>query len=96
MTAPVFAFLAFNGAFALWHVPSFYDAALNRELLHTLEHGSFFGAAVLMWWPILSPMSELPRLPLGFQAFYLFLALHPAKDHRGAHHVCQRGAVSHV
>ena len=79
VTSPVFAFLAFNGAFALWHVPSFYDAALNRELLHTLEHGSFFGAAVLMWWPILSPMSELPRLPLGFQAFYLFLLSIPQK-----------------
>ncbi len=79
VTAPVFAFLVFNGAFALWHVPSFYDAALNQELLHTLEHGSFFGAAVLMWWPILSPMSELPRLPLPFQTFYLFLLSIPQK-----------------
>lgn len=78
-TRPLFAFLAFNGAFALWHVPSFYDAALQDGWLHRLEHGIFFGTAVLMWWPILSPMSELPRLAVPFQVFYLFVLSIPQK-----------------
>jgi putative membrane protein len=32
-----------------WHLPDMYDAALNNELLHVLEHVSFFGTAVLFW-----------------------------------------------
>lgn len=79
VTAPVFAFLVFNGAFALWHVPSFYDAALQQAWLHRLEHGVFLSTAVLMWWPILSPMSELPRLLVPFRVFYLFMLSIPQK-----------------
>jgi putative membrane protein len=39
----------------LWHLPGPYDAALRSGLLHDVEHGLFFGAAVLFWWPVLSP-----------------------------------------
>ncbi len=30
-------------------------------------------SGVLNWWPVLSPMPELPRLPLPGQILYLFL-----------------------
>ena len=32
-----------------WHMPALYEAALAHEPLHVVEHGSFFGAAVLFW-----------------------------------------------
>ena len=29
--------------------------------------------ATLMWWPVMSPLPELPRLPYGLGMLYLFL-----------------------
>src|SRR5258707_9654153 len=40
---------------------------------HIEEHLCFMVAATLMWWPILSPMPELPRLSYPLQMLYLFL-----------------------
>jgi len=33
-----------------WHDPSVYNAALRNELVHDLEHFSFFGIGMLYWW----------------------------------------------
>ena len=33
----------------------------------------FLAASVLMWWPVLSPLPELPRLSYPGQMLYLFL-----------------------
>ena len=33
----------------------------------------FFATATLTWWPIFSPLDELPRLPEPAQCLYLFL-----------------------
>ncbi|MFL5281720.1 MAG: cytochrome c oxidase assembly protein [Rhodopila sp.] len=33
----------------LWHSPGAFDAALQSEWVHTLEHASFFGTALLFW-----------------------------------------------
>jgi putative membrane protein len=40
----------------LWHVPALYDAALERPLVHLLEHVSFFTAGVAVWWPLVQPV----------------------------------------
>ncbi len=32
-----------------WHAPPLYEAALEHEAVHALEHLAFFGAGVLMW-----------------------------------------------
>ncbi len=37
----------------------------------------FIAAAVLMWWPFLSPMPELPRLSYPGQLLYCFLTTLP-------------------
>jgi putative membrane protein len=33
----------------LWHMPALYEAALRSELVHWLEHASFFGTSMLLW-----------------------------------------------
>jgi putative membrane protein len=33
----------------------------------------FMAGATLMWWPVLSPLPELPRLSYPLQMLYLFL-----------------------
>ena len=48
-----------------WHYPRAYDAALRYPILHDLEHVTFFGTAVLFWWPVINPAPRLRRLTSG-------------------------------
>lgn len=75
LTRPWLAFVLFNAIFTLWHVPSLLQAAIFNDWLHSLMYLSLFGAAVLMWWPVLSPLPDLPRLVPGKQVIYLVLLL---------------------
>jgi putative membrane protein len=74
--APV-AFVIANTVFIAWHMPVLYDAALQNELIHVLEHGLFFTTAVLAWWPLLGPLPAWPRLQPLPQCLYLFLMTIP-------------------
>jgi putative membrane protein len=75
-TAPV-AFLVFNADVLLWHLPALYELTLANENVHIVEHLSFLVTGVLNWWPILSPLEELPRLSYPAQIAYLLLELVP-------------------
>jgi putative membrane protein len=70
---PVVAAAVFTAPIVLWHVPVFYEAALRHHNLHILQHLVFLTTAVIMWWPVLSPVPELPRIPYPGQMLYLFL-----------------------
>ena len=71
-THPVVAFGIFNIVFSIWHVPSLYGTSVNHHSIHVAEHLMFMGSAMLMWWPIVSIMPELPRLSQPLQIGYLF------------------------
>ena len=73
ITNPRHAFALFNVVLAGWHLPSLYNLALAVHPVHIAQHLMFLVAAVLMWWPILSPLPELPRLAYPLQMLYLFL-----------------------
>ena len=73
LTLPVMAFVLFNVVFVLWHVPALYDLALRERDIHILEHLTFLVAGVILWWPVLSLLPELPRAPYIVQMVYLFL-----------------------
>ena len=72
LTHPFVAFGLFNAVFALWHVPSFYQSALGRPSVHGIEHMLFMSTAVLTWWPVYSPTSQLPPLSDPLQILFLF------------------------
>lgn len=78
LTMPLIAFALFNLDFMIWHVPALYEATLENQGVHILEHLLFIGTALLNWWPILSPLKELPRLPYPAQILYLFLDAVPS------------------
>lgn len=40
------------GGILLWHDPDLYNLAQNESWIHDLEHMTFFGSALLFWWPI--------------------------------------------
>ena len=73
-TFPALAFFLYNADFWLWHAPPLYNATLENQGIHILEHVTFIVFGILNWWPIFSPSEELPRLSLGGQVLYIFLA----------------------
>ena len=73
ITRPVVALLVFNGILVLSHWPLVVDATLRSEPLHFLSHSILFLSAIVMWWPVLSPLPELPRASYPGQMLYLFL-----------------------
>lgn len=72
-TRPVVALIVFNAVLLFTHWPEVVDAAVGSELLHFSLHVLIVGSAVVMWWPVLSPLPERPALPLPGQLMYLFL-----------------------
>ncbi|MEO8956757.1 MAG: cytochrome c oxidase assembly protein [Ktedonobacteraceae bacterium] len=74
-TYSAIAFFLFNADFWLWHAPPLYNATLENQSIHILEHLTFIVFGVLNWWPIFSPLEEgLPRLSPGGRILYLFLS----------------------
>jgi putative membrane protein len=73
VTRPALAFVIFNVVLTVWHLPPLYDLAMRHHGIHIVQHLCFMTASVLMWWPILSPLPELPRLAYPGQMLYLFL-----------------------
>ena len=52
---PPVAWLAMNVTLLAWHVPGAYDAALDNETVHDIEHLCFLAGAMLFWWCIVQP-----------------------------------------
>ena len=74
LTFPALAFFMYNFDFWLWHVPPLYNATLENQSIHILEHVTFIVFGVIYWWPVFSPSALLPRLSIGGQVLYLFLS----------------------
>ncbi|PYS87401.1 MAG: hypothetical protein DMF62_12640 [Acidobacteria bacterium] len=48
------AFLIHAAALWIWHIPVLFDATLKSDIVHALQHASFFGTALLFWWAIIN------------------------------------------
>lgn len=70
---PLVAFTAFNAVQLLTHMPSAVDLALTHHYVHLGVHVALVATALMMWWPVLSPIDELPRLSYPLQMAYLFV-----------------------
>jgi putative membrane protein len=73
LTHPMRCFAIFSVTVAAWHLPVLYNQAMAIHEVHIAQHLMFMAAATLMWWPVLSPLKELPRLSYPLQMLYLFL-----------------------
>lgn len=73
MVNPWRALLVFNAVFSFFHLPAVFDFALRSDAMHFGEHAIFVITALAMWWPVLSPLPELPRVPDPLQLLYLFV-----------------------
>jgi putative membrane protein len=77
ITPPIRCFIIFNVVIAVWHLPPLYNTAMAYHPVHIVQHLTFMVASVLMWWPFLSPLPELPRLAYPGQMLYCFLMVIP-------------------
>jgi putative membrane protein len=76
-TRPLVAFFLFSAVFVTAHFPAVFDQMCRNEDFHIFLHVCFMVSGVLMWWPLLSPLPEMPRLSYPAQVMYLFLLLIP-------------------
>lgn len=72
---PVVAWLLFAGVMWASHFSPLFDAALEDEWLHRLEHGLYLGAALLFWWPAVGPDPSPWRLGPAVKVLYVGLQM---------------------
>lgn len=73
LTKPVAAFLLVNIIFGVWHFPGPYDLMMRDHLVHKGMHLMIMAVGVILWWPVMSPVRSIPRLPGPVQMLYLFV-----------------------
>ena len=70
LTQPLVAWLLHAVALWVWHAPALFQATLQSELIHTLQHLSFFGSALLFWWALFYGRGG--RMGYGAATLYVF------------------------
>jgi putative membrane protein len=73
LTNGLMALAVFNAVMLLVHLPSAVDLQLREWWFHLFAHTSLLVAGLVMWWPVLSTVPELPRLAYPVRMGYLFL-----------------------
>jgi cytochrome c oxidase assembly factor CtaG len=70
ISLPGVAFSLHAIALWVWHLPGPYQSTLSSELMHSLQHISFLGTALLFWWTIFKARGT--EIGYGASVFYLF------------------------
>lgn len=68
---PVTGVIVYAGTLWIWHVPALYQLGLNDPAVHPIQHFSFFFAAMIFWWHLLSPIRSRQRLNGMGVIFYI-------------------------
>lgn len=61
----------FTAVFTAWHLPVAYNAALDHDAVHALEHATMLGSALAFWAPVVRPR----RTHGGVGVVLLFVSL---------------------
>jgi cytochrome c oxidase assembly factor CtaG len=57
----------------LWHAPALFEAALRSDVIHALEHITFFATAILFWQSLAMALRSTAAVPAGIAAGFLTL-----------------------
>jgi putative membrane protein len=71
-TWPPVALGLWLATYFIWHLPAFYDAALEHSALLHLEHVCYLTSGTLLWWPVLQDAPH--HLSNAARALYVFVA----------------------
>ncbi|MQC16785.1 MAG: cytochrome c oxidase assembly protein [Chloroflexi bacterium] len=79
LTYPPFAVALFAVSQWFWHLwPGVYDLALRDDVIHDLQHITFFAVSMIFWWNIVDPKPRRSRIhSMGFRIVYLYAAMVP-------------------
>jgi len=77
LTRPLCAFMLFAGTFTLLHYPPVCDRVCHVEEFYGGIRAILVIVGTFLWWPLLSPLPEYPRLSYPMQIMYLFLLMIP-------------------
>jgi len=72
---PIVAWVLFAGVMYWSHFSGLFNAALEDQGWHFVEHGLFLTAALLFWWPVVGADPSPWRLPHPARVGYLFLGV---------------------
>jgi putative membrane protein len=73
MTRPLVALVSFNAILLFMHWPAVVELSVGSEWIHFGLHVLLVASALVMWWPVMSPLPEMPALSAPGQIVYLFL-----------------------
>ena len=68
---PVVALAIWVVLFLGWHLPVLYEAAIRNDLVHVLEHISFFTAGALMWGSLIETLPQPEWFSTGMKLGYV-------------------------
>lgn len=71
-TKPIAALLVFNLWIALYHWPPLVNLSVTNDAFHLFVHVVWVVVSLVMWWPVVSPLPELPHLSYPARMMYLF------------------------
>jgi cytochrome c oxidase assembly factor CtaG/cytochrome c2 len=72
-TTPVVAWLVHGTAIWVWHLPALFEAAVEHEGLHVVQHATFAGTAACFWWGLV--YGRYGRAAYGASALYVFTTM---------------------
>ncbi len=70
---PLVTFVVFLLVMAFYHLPVVYDITIINTSLHHAVHIIILFASLMLWWPLMSPLAELPRPAHIVRMAYIFL-----------------------
>ena len=70
ITGPLAVFFIHAVALWIWHLPALYQATLENDAVHAVQHLSFFLSAALFWWALIH--GRCGRMGYGVAVFYVF------------------------
>ena len=72
---PIVAWVLFAGVMWFSHFSPLFDAALEDDLLHRLEHILFIGTALFFWWPVVGADPSPHRMSFPARLLYVGLGM---------------------
>jgi len=72
MTHPLLALIGFNMLFSIYHVPLVHDYVMTHYAVHIVYYAVMLVASFMMWWQIVSPVPEWPRMADVRKMGYIF------------------------
>jgi len=73
VTEPIAAQVVAAAVMIAWHLPALYDATLRSESLHVVEHLTFIGSGLVLYWPVLQATSAHARWKLAPPIMLLYM-----------------------